>query len=220
MKLDNDCRQYITVIVSVLLQLYKVGMGTFLLFFVPQKCDTHTCEIRELIHTQDLYMKIGFLWNAFTLIMCLFTYMWELKRERWCIKHLDNEKGIAYNNLQYILREKPLLNNQLCSLNVHYIRSLRLTSTVILINFIQSGYLIYPHYLDISTVTSYLSFALLLLMKLSNSYNVGAESYRKNLALSAYMTEPLTFNALDFDLWRENGNANVPLTYGYESLQA
>ncbi len=66
----------------------------------------------------------------------------------------------------------------------------------------------------------HVSMHFLLLMKLSNSYNVGAESYRKNLALSAYMTEPLTFNALDFDLWRENGNANVPLTYGYESLQA
>ena len=118
MKLDNDCRQYIMVLGTALLQFYKVGMGTFLSLFVPQKCDEHACEILELAQKQEFYIKIGLCWNAFTLLMCLFTYMWELKRELWCIKHLDNEKGLAYNNLQYLLRDKASLNKSLCSLNV------------------------------------------------------------------------------------------------------
>jgi len=204
---------------TTILELYKIGMGTFLIYFVPQRCDDHVCHIMEL--TPTLYHRIGLCINMLTLGMILFTYMWELRREKWCIKHLDTEKGVAYNNLIYILPERLSIEKKLRSLNLHYIRALRLTSFVCFVNFISSGYVIYTRYLDNSTITSYLSFVLLLLTKLRTSYSVGKQSYHKNLALSALMTEPLSFNILDRDQYSaisdvESDGASI--SYAYSSL--
>ena len=172
-------------------------MGTFLLLFVPQNCEGHTCTMLELWHPADPEYQIGLYFNALTCAMFLWTYIWELKRERWCIKYLDNNKHIPSDNLCNILQNRPDLDQKLRSLNVHYIRSLRITSGICFVNFASSGYLIGLRYLDISTATSYLSFMLLILMKLHSSYGVGKQSYHENTALSAYINKPLTFNILD-----------------------
>ena len=219
MKVDNDLRQLMYVVMTTILELYKIGMGTFLIYFVPQKCDDHVCQMMEL--TPTLYHRIGLCINVLTLGMFLFTYMWELRREKWCLKHLDTEKSVAYNNLIYILPERLSIEKKLRSLNLHYIRALRLTSFVCCINFISSGYVIYTRYLDNSTITSYLSFVLLILTKLRTSYSVGKQSYHKNLALSALMTEPLSFNILDRDQYSaisdvESDGASI--SYEYSSL--
>lgn len=217
MKIDNDLKQLFYVIMTTLLELYKIGMGTFLIYFVPQKCDDHVCQMMEL--TPTLYHRIGLCVNAFTLCMILFTYMWELRREKWCINHLDSDKGVAYNNLTYILSGRWSIEKKLRSLNLHYIRALRLTSFVCFINFLSSGYIIYTRYLDTSTITSYLSFALLLLTKLRSSYSVGKQSYHKNLALSALMTEPLSFNILDKDQYPADLETdNLSVSYEYAPL--
>ena len=218
MKQNNDVKQYLYVLFTLIIEIYKIGMGTFLVLFVPQKCDDHACQIVELVHSQYIYNQIGLCVNAFTLCMILFTYMWELKREKWCIKNLDSSKDVTYNSLRYTLNDQPQIDNTLRSLNLHYIRSLRLTSCVCFVNFVCSGYIIYPRYLDISTMTSYLSFALLLIMKLKTSYGVGKQSYDSALALSAYMTDPLSFNILDADEYQVTNGAGLPLSYQYQAV--
>ena len=65
-------------------------MGTFLLLFVPQNCEGQTCTMLELWQPVQTEYQMALYFNTLTLAMFLWTYMWELKRERWCIQHLDN----------------------------------------------------------------------------------------------------------------------------------
>ena len=199
MKVENNARKLFGVVLTIMIELYKLSMGSFLIYFVPQRCGDHICQIHELTYSPNLYNRIGLCINAFTLCMILFTYVWEWRRERWCIKNLDSDKSQAYNNLHYILTEEWNVERSLRSLNLHYIRALRLTTFACIINFLSSGYVIYNRYLDTSTAISYCSFGLLLRDKLKKSYTVGKKSYHNNLALSAYMTTPLSFNMLDKD---------------------
>ena len=220
MKKNNDMKQYLYVMMTIIVEIYKMGMGTFLILFVPQKCDEHTCQIIELVQSTNIYNRTALCINAFTLSMIFFVYLWEIKRERWFIKNLDSDKNVMYDNIRLIANEKIKLSNSLRGLNLHYIRALRMSSFVCFLNLLSSGYIIYPRYLDISTLTSYVSFALLLLMKLSTSYNVGKQSYHSSLALSSYMTEPLSFNVLDIDEYpRDPDDLSAPLIYDYHSLQ-
>lgn len=194
MKIDNGSKKKFTVMMKMIIELYKIGMGTFLIYFVPQRCDDHICQIHELTYMPNIYNRIGICINAFTMMMILFTYVWECRREKWCIKNLNSTKFLPYDNLGYILHNNCQIERRLRFFNVRYIRALRLTAITCFINFLTSGYVISNRYLDISTPIGYFSFALLLLEKLKRSYYVGKKSYDNNLALSAYMISPLSFN--------------------------
>ena len=49
MKIDNDDKQRAYVVSNFLIQAYKLIMGTFLVFFIPQKCGDHACTSLELV---------------------------------------------------------------------------------------------------------------------------------------------------------------------------
>ena len=66
-------------------------------------------------------------------------------------------------------------------------------------NLILSTVSVYMHSAGSSTVTAYMSFVILILMKLSNSIQISRGSKHNNLALSAYMTELQSFNVVDKD---------------------
>ena len=126
---------------------------------------------------------------------------------------------MPYNNIRNILTINTGLESSLRNLNIRYIRSLQLTSGFCFINMVGSGCIIYTNYLDISTITSFVSFTLLLLMKLNTSYTVGKQSYHSSLALSAYLTEPLSFNILDADEHGEDTyDPETGVSYEYSSL--
>ena len=42
-------KQLFLVLSNIYVEIYKVLMGTFLVFFVPQNCDGNTCELTENI---------------------------------------------------------------------------------------------------------------------------------------------------------------------------
>ena len=84
-------------------------------------------------------------------------------------------------------------------------------------NFILSGtYIAYFNFLDLSTITSYFSFALLILSKLYDSYNIGKKSHKNDIALSAYIKEPLWFNTIDIDV--VNNRNELQNDYNYRPI--
>ena len=189
------------VILTILIELYKIGMGTFLIFCVPQRCNDHVCQIQELVQGEDRSTRIAIYFNSFTLLTILFTYIWEWRREKWFMKHLDSVPSLPYDNLAHIVRDSWSIERNLNFYNVHYLRALRVTAATTLINFVTSGYVIYYRYMDYTTLLSYFSFALLLLEKLKKSYFVGKKSQNNKLALSAYKIEPISFNATNHNLY-------------------
>ena len=217
MNIDKGTVQKFWVIMTIIIELYKIGMGTFLIFFVPQRCDDHVCQIQELTPSTDIYPRIAIYMNSFTLLTILFTYIWEWRREKWFMKHLDSVASLPYDNLCHIAQDSRSIERNLFFYNLHYLRALRVTATTCLINFLMSGYVIYHRYMDYTTPISYFSFALLLLEKLKKSYFVGKKSQNNKLALSAYKIEPVSFNATNHNLYfdvpvGEDGNG---LSFNY-----
>ena len=207
----NDSKQKIKVYFIALLQLYKILMGTFLTIFIPQQCEEHVCTIPELFVKPSLIFKIGFMWNIVSFLSILSTYMIEIQRENWLISHLeyDEENMMSVDLIDHGIERK------LKSYNFIYLNDVRRTCRIFALNYLFSAFVIMNHYADYSTITSYISFAILILSKLNDSYKVAEESYKEEKSLSAYIKKPLLFTAVDLDLYH---TSIMPGSFIYQSL--
>ena len=66
-------------------------------------------------------------------------------------------------------------------------------------NFIISGFTVYQSYAGPNSITTFISFFMLVSLKLYSSWNVGALSVKYERANSAYLREPKTYNTIDED---------------------
>ena len=99
MKLDVDNKQRLMTFLSMSLEFYKVVMGTFLVVFVPQKCEDGVCNMTDNFFNGTILNSAGNICNFVTFTSVGTLYFIELKRENWCIKYLDIDDSISTNNL-------------------------------------------------------------------------------------------------------------------------
>ena len=212
MELDLDARQRIKIFFLFVFQAYKIIMGSFLILFVPQQCGDHDCIVSELATTQP-YAQMCLLWNVLTCVSFIYMYFVELRRENWMITYLDNNEDIMRATLDPIDHEFE--TDKMTKWNSSYINAVLFAGAMGFLNIGFSGAAIHAHYKDITTITSFSSFILLMLSKLYDSHKVANESYKQMKALSAYMTNPLFFNVLDTSLCSKS---IVPASFLYHPL--
>tara|TARA_B100001094_G_scaffold284125_1_gene297402 strand:- start:390 stop:650 length:261 start_codon:yes stop_codon:yes gene_type:complete len=70
-------------------------------------------------------------------------------------------------------------------------------------NLLMTVKLIQDNYYNNSTISCFVSFSLLIIHKLFNSYCVVSESVKNDKMMSAYMSEFVSFNVLDSDYLEE-----------------
>ena len=197
--IDEDIIQRIKVAGIFLLQVYKVTTGTLLSLFVPQNCGSQICTLQENYDNSEVYHKTVLYWNAFSMFTFFTYYMIELRREEWAIKYLDIDNDKPDNHLKHIIVKEPILDKKMDKLNLFYYRSLMFNCGVYGINILLTIKLIKDGYHSSSTLSCFVSFVLLVLMKLSNSVVVAHESVKNDKMMSAYMSEFVSFNVLDAD---------------------
>jgi len=197
--IDEDIVQRIKVAGIFLLQIYKVTTGTLLSLFVPQSCNNQICTIQENYDNSDGYHKTVLYWNMFSMFTFFTYYLIELRREEWAIKWLDIDNDKPDNHLKHIIVKEPILDKKMDSLNKFYYRSLLFNCGVYGINLFLSIKLIKDGYHSSSTLSCFISFVLLVLMKLYNSVVVAHQSVKNDKMMSAYMSEFVSFNVLDAD---------------------
>ena len=205
MKIDIDTKERMKTLFIFLLQSYKVLMGSMLVIFVPQMCNNEVCSLTDNFFKEGALHRTSLGVNFISTITFTTCYIIELKRENWCIEHLDIDDNFGDNNLPLILKEKPKLEKALHSINDHYYYSSQVTAVIYMINLILSTISIYIRSAGSATVTSYMSFVILILMKLYNAIFISNNSKKNNMALSAYMSELQSYNVLDKD-YIENEN--------------
>jgi hypothetical protein len=204
MKLDVDTKQRISTGLSFILEFYKVLMGTFLIAFVPQSCDDHVCSITENIQNTDSLHLAGNICNLATFVAVLEFYRAELKRENWCIHYLDIDHDKPTNNLDDEIEAYPEFKTQMKSLNSYYLNTTYIAIFMLMINFALSSVAIGYDYVGTNTLTSLLSFFILVVTKVSSAYSVGKKSVLEEHALSAYLKTAKTYNTIDVD-FRKDG---------------
>ena len=130
----------------------------------------------------------------------------ELKRENWSIKYLDVDKDVSDNALKNIIVNEPKLDKKMDRLNRLYFYGLSVTAFVYMINMILMINILYQDYHSASTLSCFVSFTLLVQMKLYNSLSIAYYSVKDDRMLSAFLTEFVSYNVLDKDYISENNN--------------
>jgi len=179
-----------------LLQLYNISIGTMLTVFVPQKCDNHSCSIIEIINTHNTVHDIALVWNSFTFLVFIVTYGVEMMRERWCVEHLENNPFNPVGEIYIFLQDYPDLEFKIKSLNFYYICWVKLAYFTYMINILISGLSVGQNYLDVTTITTFFGFVLLIMYKLNTSFRVGCHSYDESIAYSAYNKYYMKYNTI------------------------
>jgi len=212
MKIDVDTKERLKIILIFLLQSYKVAMGSMLVLFVPQKCNNNICSITDNLSKPDGLHVTTLFFNFVSLISFSLCYHSELQRENWCVKHLDIDKNEGDNNLALILNQKPEFKEALAKINnKYYIFSLN-AAGVYIINLILSTIVLFNNSAGSTTLTTYLGFVILILMKLYNSVYISSDSKKNARAFSAYMTEFQSFNVIDVDVDYQTPENGIEIT--------
>ena len=201
MKVTNDFKERLKIGGLFIFQSYKVIMGSMLTLFVPQLCeDDEVCSIHDnLVKHEDLYHQITLGFNFLSVLLFIGVYGIELRRENWCVKNLDIDHNLPDNNLENAIRDKPELLIPLKKHNTLYFRSMAVTSSIYSVNLVLSSIFIYNNYAGIPSITSYMSYVVLILLKIYNSLFISYDSMTNNKALSGYIMEFSSFNKIDVD---------------------
>ena len=208
--IDEDIKQRIKVCGITVLQVYKIITGTMLSLFIPQSCGDKMCTLTENYEKTEVYHKTVFYWNCFSMFLFALFYSIELRREEWCVKHLDIDNDYPDNSLKPIIIQEKELDTKIDKLNKYYYYTLLCTSSAYIMNMVLTVKMLNDNYHSNSTISCFISFTLLVLMKLYNSTTVAYQSVKNDKMMSAYMCEFVSFNVLDEDFVNEkyNGTKN------------
>jgi len=209
MKLDVDTKQKIKTTFSFLLECYKVFMGTFLLVFVPVNCDNHECGPLSLITQGEINERIAIIMNMLSCLMFIVLYGFELNRENWCIKHLDIDDNKPMNNLDAEIENYKEIKDDMSKINKTYKKIIIACSGTQMVNLgISMSYLV-ERWNGTTTLTPLLSYVLLVMMKLVQSFNIAKLSIKEERAYSAYLSGLKTYNTIDVDMKHMKDNDNI-----------
>lgn len=223
--IDQDIVQRIKVMGIFTLQFYKVLTGTMLTLFVPQACRqseeisdgsgiftpdrVRICSISDNLENDEIYHRFTLYFNSISFLCFIYCYILELRRESWAIKYLDIDNNKSDNGLKEIIVKEPKLDKQMDRLNKLYFYGLIVTAIVYMINIILMINILYQDYHSASTLSCFVSFTLLVTMKLYNSLSVAYYSVKDDKMMSAFMGEFVSFNVLDKDYILDKQNESI-----------
>ena len=210
---DQDFAQKTNVATTLVLEIYRVLMGAFLIAFVPQKCEDTVCTLSQNINRKDTMSVIAISFNSITLFTFLILYFVEVKRENKLITYLEVNKFEAADNESVGTALKKLCPEKkrtIWNYDRYYKNAGYFSSIAFILNALISSIVVYGHYLDSKTVTVYLTNFLFMGSKVYDVYNT--VNTKRNIFYSAYLKKKVQFNDVDPDKFltdtptRDTGN--------------
>ena len=197
---NQDLMQKIGMVPTVLMELYKVMVSSFLILFVPQKCGDHVCSLNEnMVVENDLYTT-GLVINFITMFSFVVFYFIEVKRENRLISYLDVNSTKASDNdsVGKVLALLPVDKREnIINLDKNYQRIGWFVLGMFMLNTIISGFVVYEYYLDNQTTSTYITNILFMVTKLGDIYAI--TNTEQNIFYSAYLKNKLQYNDVDPD---------------------
>lgn len=197
---DQDFIQRTNVATILVLEMYRVLTGAFLILFVPQKCDEEICSINQNIYRDDIISQTALAFNSVTMVLFIFLYYIEVKRENKLINYLEvnffkprDNTSVENALLELEANKKQIIWNY----DNMYQKIGYSCSLFYILNAIISSIVIYSYYLDSKTITVYLTNILFMGFKVNDVYTI--VNTDKNIFYSAYMKNRVQFNDVDPD---------------------
>jgi hypothetical protein len=180
---------------SIVFELYKTMIGSFLTVFTAQRCGQQTCTIWENIVPKNDLELAGIVINFFMATSLLIEYIFEIMREAYLIKYLKYDKSLA-NNGEHIAElyentDKTIFA-KLIPLYVIYIRFSYVVLLIYFVNVILSAVIVAENYYDNTSIFSFVTNALFIIYKIYNVVEI--TSYRGDYFYSAYQRKNIHYN--------------------------
>ena len=197
---NQDFKQRVGITSTLVVEIYRLIMGCFLVILVPQKCNDNICSITENINRNDYLTQLTIKFNIITICVFLLLYMIELKRENKLITYLEVNKYTPVDNesVGKALEKLPIDKKENILKIDNYYKTAGYISTVSFIgNSILSYIVVYSNYLDSKTMTVYLTNVLFIGLKVSEIFST--VNTKQNVFYSAYLINKVQFNDVDPD---------------------
>lgn len=206
---DQDFNQKMNVGLTLVLELYRVLMGAFLVVFVPQKCGDNVCSMSDNIYRDDALSQTSIAFNAITMCSFLALYFVEVKRENKLINYLEVNRFNSLDNESVGQALEQLASSKKQSIwdyDGYYQTTGYVSMLAFIVNAVLSSIVVYSHYLDSKTLTVYLTNLLFMGLKVVDVFST--VNTKKNIFYSAYLKDKVQFNDVDPDKFRiEDGDA-------------
>jgi len=197
---DQDFNQKVNVALTLLLEMYRVIMGSLLILMVPQGCDDHICDINDNIERTGIIDYVGLTTNFSTLAAMCGLYYIEVKRENKMINYLEvnpskprDDKSVG-EALELLDEDKK---NNILSYDHYYCNAGYFSIGLFILNAIFSSICIFQNYLDSKTTTVLLTNILFMGSKLADV--ITTVKTDKNIFYSAYLKRKVQYNDVDPD---------------------
>ena len=198
---NQDLNQKVGVTIAVIVEIYRALIASFLILFVPQKCEDHICSFSENAQTgTDPLYNAGFVFNFITMAAFLALYYAEVRREVKLIAYLDVNPNRPSDNesVGKVLEKLPEKHRDLILYyDSLYSKTGYATIVCFTTNSILSGLVIYKYYLDDKTTTTFITSLLFVIQKLQQVYVTLKTD--KNIFYSSYLNSKVQYNDLDKD---------------------
>tara|TARA_Y100000591_G_C21566064_1_gene561014 strand:+ start:18 stop:695 length:678 start_codon:yes stop_codon:yes gene_type:complete len=198
---DQDAKQKMNVMITLLLEIYRVLMGAMLIVFIPQDCDGEICSLSQNVNRDDGGVtKSAFALNLFTLLSFLILYKIEVSRENKMIDylHVNEEKPRDNDSVKEALELlNPVKKEEIWKLDDYYKKAGYFSMFAFGTNGIISTYVIGVNYLNDKTLTALITNLLFMGFKIYDVFAV--VNTEKNVFLSSYLTKKIQFNDIDPD---------------------
>ena len=198
---DQDFKQKLSMTTTLILEFYRVLMGSLLVLLVPQACDDHVCSFNENLFRKDDIALTAVVFNFMNIISMGYLYYTEIVRETTMIDCLDVNIHKARDNTSVgkELDRLPKDTHQcILKLDSQYLYAGYGSIAFFTLNLIISCISIFEHYLDSKTLTVLLTNVLFMGSKLSDV--ITTVNTDENIFLSAYLTRKIQYNDADKDV--------------------
>jgi len=197
---DQDFNQKLNVGITLILEIYRVLMGAFLVVFVPQKCEETICSTSQNINRNDSLSQAAISFNIITSLSFLALYFIEVKRENKMINYLEVNKFTATDNesVGIGLEKLAIVKKQsIWDYDGYYQKAGYVSTIAFTLNAVLSFIVVYTNYLDSKTFTVFLTNLLLMGLKVADVFST--VNTPKNIFYSAYLKNKVQYNDVDPD---------------------
>lgn len=198
MKLTQELEQQLAVIFGMLASIVCVATSALSYFTVPQDCDGEICSIHQLIYEPSLYGCFLLSSNGLLLLMFLYTYYFELKREFWLIENFDYTSRYSEVHLATYKDLYPTLFSELNRKNIQYNLIYRIMRGLYIVNLVISGVILFflGSYYDYRSITTFATNNYITWTKISNGLKL-TQKNKGSIGYSYYNMRNLSFNRID-----------------------
>ena len=216
---SQDCQQRVLMGIECIIELYRVVIGTCLIWFIPHSCGSEPNSTPNLEQDQDQpcgWLQSGvpsyaIYLNLITLGSFLVLYGIEVYRENTLISYLEVTPLLGTDNAsvgEIVAKLDPEKRKKLYRIDTVYFGVGGFCMCAFGANSIFSGIVLLDH-IDNKTISTFMTDILFMMTKLYRiHYVINTE---KNIFYSAYMTTFVQFNDLDPNntnakdsLWQED----------------